>query len=153
MAGRNSTFQLVVLLLVLLIKPLFLAAIGIGSNYDCGNFSIRCTEREREALLKFKEGLIDPSARLSSWVGDDCCYWFGVGCSNQTGHVLRLDLGNSLDCSFLDYGANASCLYGGELDPSLLNLTDLIYLNLSRRYLDLSVASLKGVVPSSLGHL
>ena len=54
---------------------------------------------------------------------------------------------------FLDYGANASCLYGGELDPSLLNLTDLIYLNLSRRYLDLSVASFKGVVPSCLGHL
>ncbi|KAH9708286.1 LRRNT 2 domain-containing protein [Citrus sinensis] len=137
MAGRNSTFQLVVLLLVLLIKPLFLAAIGIGSNYDCGNFSIRCTEREREALLKFKEGLIDPSARLSSWVGDDCCYWFGVGCSNQTGHVLRLDLGNSLDCSFLDYGANASCLYG-DLNW-LSGLSSLQYLRLGG--IDLSKAT------------
>ncbi|OWM69835.1 hypothetical protein CDL15_Pgr025684 [Punica granatum] len=51
-----------------------------------------CIEREREALLKFKRGLIDDSNLLSSWVGDDCCSWKGVRCSKWTGRVLKLDL-------------------------------------------------------------
>ncbi|KAK4841335.1 hypothetical protein QYF36_002818 [Acer negundo] len=61
----------------------------------CGakTFDRGCIEKEREALLKFKKGLIDLSGdRLSSWVGDDCCNWVGVECSNQTGHVLSLQL-------------------------------------------------------------
>ncbi|XP_031383049.1 uncharacterized protein LOC116197144 isoform X2 [Punica granatum] len=51
-----------------------------------------CIEREREALLEFKRGLVDKSNLLSSWVGDDCCSWKGVRCSKLTGRVLKLDL-------------------------------------------------------------
>jgi hypothetical protein len=55
-----------------------------------------CIERERQALLKFKEDLIDNFGILSTWGSEeekrDCCKWRGVGCNNRTGHVTHLDL-------------------------------------------------------------
>ncbi|CAI9777301.1 unnamed protein product [Fraxinus pennsylvanica] len=60
--------------------------------------SIRCIEKEREALLKFKDELIDEHGRLSSWGNEkykkDCCKWSGVFCDNQTNHIVGLDIGN-----------------------------------------------------------
>ncbi|KAG1355095.1 receptor-like protein EIX2 [Cocos nucifera] len=112
---------------------------------------------ERIALLGFKEGLKDPSNRLSSWVGDDCCTWKGVACDNQTGHIVKLDL--------------HSRSLGGELRPALLDLKHLNYLDLSMnkfgriripefmgsfrrlRYLNLSYAGLGGPIPHQLGNL
>ncbi|KAI9176350.1 hypothetical protein LWI28_001733 [Acer negundo] len=55
-----------------------------------------CLERERHALLAFKDGLIDEYGRLSSWGSEDdkedCCKWKGIHCNNRTGHVIGLNL-------------------------------------------------------------
>ncbi|XP_050144118.1 receptor-like protein EIX2 isoform X13 [Malus sylvestris] len=57
----------------------------------------RCIESEGEALLSFKQGLIDDYNLLSSWGREehkqDCCKWLGIHCSNRTNHVTQLDLG------------------------------------------------------------
>ncbi|KAL6344296.1 hypothetical protein AAG906_037867 [Vitis piasezkii] len=126
-----------------------------------------CLEVEKEALLKFKQGLTDPSGRLSSWVGEDCCKWRGVSCYNRTGCVIKLKLGNPFPNSLEGDGTVSEL--GGEINPSLLNLKYLNYLDLSMnnfegmeipkfirslgklRYLNLSGASFDGL--SSLKYL
>ena len=65
-------------------------------------------ETEKLALLNLKQGLLDPSHRLSSWVGDDCCKWRGVVCSNRTGHVIKLSL-RSLEDDGIDGKFGGEC--------------------------------------------
>ncbi|BBN67732.1 disease resistance family protein / LRR family protein [Prunus dulcis] len=139
--------------LIILSGILSLETIKLGLCSDDHN--VGCIDIERKALLKLKQGLTDPSGRLSSWVGEDCCKWSGVGCNNITGRVNRLDLSNG---------------DGGEINPSLLVLKDLVYLDLSMnffegvfpsfigsleklKYLDLSGLSFVGVIPPNLGNL
>ncbi|RHN58974.1 putative leucine-rich repeat-containing, plant-type, leucine-rich repeat domain, L [Medicago truncatula] len=58
-----------------------------------GGLNSQFIASEVEALLKFKEGLKDPSNLLSSWKhGKDCCQWKGIGCNTTTGHVISLNL-------------------------------------------------------------
>ncbi|KAL7171733.1 hypothetical protein ACSBR2_036405 [Camellia fascicularis] len=167
----NSCFQL------LLFLPLFLMFVSLeGSRFssNSSNSKPSCIEIERKALVEFKKGLTDPSGLLSSWVGNDCCTWMGIGCSNQTGNVVALELGNLGDCYDKKIGyapaTNSSCL-GGEVSSSLLNLKYLNYLDLSMNdfhgitipnflgsleklsYLDLSYASFGGMIPPHLGNL
>ncbi|XP_065033428.1 uncharacterized protein LOC135665700 isoform X3 [Musa acuminata AAA Group] len=71
-----------------------LAFLCIQPNVCDGALTSGCIPAERSALLGFKRGLKDPTNRLSSWVGKDCCKWEGVTCSNHTGHVVKLDLHN-----------------------------------------------------------
>ncbi|KAK2989947.1 LOW QUALITY PROTEIN: hypothetical protein RJ640_019345 [Escallonia rubra] len=92
------------------------------------------------ALVKFKESLNDTYGQLSSWIGEDFCKWKGVGCNNETGHVVKLDLRS------ITYFRSIEGL-GGQISPSLL---DLKYLN----YLDLSYNNFQGIsIPSFLGSL
>ncbi|GFS30806.1 hypothetical protein Acr_00g0014210 [Actinidia rufa] len=92
----------------------FLFTIKLGSCNGT-NLNFSCIDIERKALLIFKQGLTDPSNRLSSWVGDDCCRWEGIRCSPETRHVLKLTLS----------------LIGGHLSRKLGKLCNLKTLALS----------------------
>ncbi|XP_065004895.1 receptor-like protein EIX2 isoform X1 [Musa acuminata AAA Group] len=154
-------FYLLAFLCIQLIKP----------NVCDGALTSGCIPAERSALLEFKRGLKDPTNRLSSWVGEDCCKWEGVTCSNHTGHVVKLDLHNPPPLSYVGGEAYNNWTLGGELRPSLLGLKHLKYLDLSMnnfggisipefmgsfhnlQYLILSSAGLGGLLPHQLGNL
>nr|GMC81717.1 receptor-like protein 12 [Ipomoea batatas] len=119
---------------------------------------LRCVERERQALLDFKHGLVDEDGVLSSWGSDvhqrECCNWWGVHCHNNTGHVTMLDIHDRT----YDYGIPAHeqfqnetiflvspYLKGYKVSSSLLELRHL-------KYLDLSHVDFQGIhVPDFIG--
>ncbi|KAM3747295.1 hypothetical protein ACB098_05G024400 [Castanea mollissima] len=79
---------------------------------------VSCNEKDKQALLSLKRGLIDPFNLLSSWSSqEDCCRWDGVHCDNKTIRVTELHL--------------AYTGIGGEISRSLLELEFLNYLDLS----------------------
>lgn len=144
---------------------LCLQIVRLGS---CMNVSNGCLEMEKKALLDFKESLVDPSGRLSSWVGEDCCQWNGLTCDSITRRVLKLDLRNPFG---REEAAHQESTLRGEISISLLNLTHLNYLDLSLNdfhgtnipefigffkglsYLNLSHASFGGTIPPHLGNM
>ncbi|KAJ0978431.1 hypothetical protein J5N97_013905 [Dioscorea zingiberensis] len=132
-----------------------------------------CIKAERDALLTFKAGIIDKKNRLSSWdkrINLDCCYWSGVRCDNNIGHVTHLDLQNRQRQENYFEGCDEWDLRG-DMSPSLLGLKHLQYLDLSGicfdvgripkflgslenlLYLDLSYSNFSGVIPHELGNL
>ncbi|GAY65329.1 hypothetical protein CUMW_240290 [Citrus unshiu] len=148
----------------LLFLKLLLAIATINISFCNGSSYVACMGSEREALLRFKQDLIDPSNRLASWIGDeeDCCTWAGVVCDNFTGHVRMLQLRNN---------PSQISMLGGKISPSLLHLKHLVYLDLSFNdfggiqippflgsmvnlsYLDLSSAGFLGMIPHQLANL
>ncbi|XP_020084212.1 LRR receptor-like serine/threonine-protein kinase RCH1 [Ananas comosus] len=117
-----------------------------------------CPDAEREALLQFARDFNQTAAIFSSWEGNDCCKWEGVECDNRTGHVVHIDL-------------QGRGIVGNKINPSLLRLKQLSYLDLSSNYfacipipqwigsfqklnyLSLSFSYFCGMVPTQLGNL
>ena len=100
-----------------------------------GLSELRCIDTERQALLNFKQHLIDSSNRLSSWTAHgDCCQWEGVVCHNVTAHVLELHLRPFYpEGDFVTDEQNEAyerSMFGGKLNPSLLDLKHLDYFDL-----------------------
>ncbi|KAL7161840.1 hypothetical protein ACSBR2_042334 [Camellia fascicularis] len=160
----------------------YLCFLTFATFHNCfcnGNSNIVCSKTEKQALLKFKQDLKDPSNRLSSWAGDDCCQWSGVVCDNFTGHVLEIHLPNNYSDADCHYNGKhfeyddcwSHHQLGGKINPSLLDLKHLCYLDLSHnyfggirlpsfigsigslRYLNLSTAGFSGPIPHQLGNL
>ncbi|CAD5193705.1 unnamed protein product [Musa acuminata subsp. malaccensis] len=159
----------------------FLTVLSVQLAISHASTTVLCQEAERQALIQFKRGFYDPSGRLSSWVGKECCMWEGVGCSNVTGRVIKLDLRNARVNLFSDCSDNFDYWYGdskgckwtlyGDISPSLLSLPHLQHLDLSGnvferrripeflgslrrlRYLNLSSVGVAGRVPERLGNL
>uniref|UniRef100_A0A7N2MLI4 Leucine-rich repeat-containing N-terminal plant-type domain-containing protein n=1 Tax=Quercus lobata TaxID=97700 RepID=A0A7N2MLI4_QUELO len=138
---------------------------------------VRCIDSERHALLTFKQDLIDPSNRLSSWTFDgDCCRWVGVVCHNLTAHIQQLHLRSfppdwDVFTTQGQIDAYERSMFGGKLNPSLLDLKHLNYFDLSFNNfsaspipeflgsmksltsLNLSNARFVGLIPHQLGNL
>ncbi|OMO88219.1 hypothetical protein COLO4_20363 [Corchorus olitorius] len=136
MASRN-TFSQLLFILFLCYHLQILEAAGVNSS------SAGCIKMEREALLKFKDDLIDPFGRLSSWVGKDCCNWAGVACDNQTGNVYVLDLATIYNCSQTG-GSSTSpysyCKLGGSVNLSKVSTNWLEAINMLPSLLQLDMS-------------
>ncbi|TYG99026.1 hypothetical protein ES288_A10G164100v1 [Gossypium darwinii] len=136
----------IIILLVLII----LAIADVNSNNEISSNSYSgCPENEKQALLVFKEGLIDDANRLASWDPHhhpDCCIWFGVVCGNRTGHILSLNLSFPPLDDIVDVDSYLMSMLKGKINPCLSNLKHL-------RYLDLSNNAFEGLLPYQLGNL
>nr|CAB3463656.1 unnamed protein product [Digitaria exilis] len=129
-APRPSFHGAAVMGLLLFFLGPTVAALSLSS---AKTFNGSCIEAEREALFSFKAGVTsDPSRRLRSWRGQDCCHWYGVRCSTRTGHVVKLDLRNGFfQYRFLRDDEQVVNSLGGQISSSLLALRHLKHLDLS----------------------
>ncbi|CAL2239765.1 unnamed protein product [Prunus armeniaca] len=170
MKGDGRCLKLFLAFSILFLQNVKGGEVGHNHNHSHSlrdaKVTVRCIERERQALLAFKRGLVDEFNHLSSWGSEaekqDCCRWEGVYCSNQTGHVIQLDLG---------YSVPEYSFQGKMISPKLIELQHLQYLHLASidfnesqipdfigsltnlRNLSLSSCNLVGQIPSSFGNL
>ncbi|CAN6709855.1 unnamed protein product [Malus baccata var. baccata] len=153
----------VVLLLIRFLAAIAIITFSFGLCNGNPAWPPLCKDSERQALLMFKQDLKDPASRLSSWVAEedsDCCSWTGVVCDHITGHIHELHLNSSY-----------SDFFSGKINPSLLSLKHLKYLDLSNNdfsrtqipsffgsmtsltHLNLAYSKFYGIIPHKLGNL
>ncbi|KAK4275545.1 hypothetical protein QN277_018607 [Acacia crassicarpa] len=106
-----------------------------------------CHERDRSLLLMFKQGVVDPSNRLSSWSSvQDCCLWEGVECDDD--RVVRLMLPSSHNSETLRGEINLSSLLSLDfLEQLHLDYND--FERISMPSINNSVATHTHLLPNS----
>ncbi|KAB1209231.1 Receptor-like protein 12 [Morella rubra] len=130
--------------------------------YSPNSFSslqLLCHEDESSALMQFKHRFVINKSvssypfaypKVASWKNNsDCCSWDGVECSEDTGHVVSLDL-------------SSSCLYGNfSRSLEVLSLQNNNFYGIipkgwakgaNLKLIDLSENQLQGQLPRSLVH-
>ncbi|KAI3839592.1 hypothetical protein MKW92_041384 [Papaver armeniacum] len=124
-----------------LVRLLFLISIQFTTT-------LSCHEHERTSLLAFRSLLTDPSNRLSSWQGNNCCdNWHGIHCSNHSLHVVSVDLRNPDPETFIrNFGStivstSSTTALNGTISPLLFGLIHLEYLDLSYNHFNFSSIS------------
>ncbi|KAL8119088.1 receptor-like protein EIX2 [Apium graveolens] len=144
---------------VVVLYLLCMKASSIGSESVSKNANLMgCMEKEREALLLFKQSLVNETHLLDSWnkeQEEDCCKWKGVGCDYLTGHVTHLQLSSLISPLPIYLGSDIYSpvapyrIYSNETRVSISRwLLDLPYLN----YLDLS-NNVLAAIPEFIGSL
>ncbi|XP_011034718.1 PREDICTED: LRR receptor-like serine/threonine-protein kinase GSO1 [Populus euphratica] len=167
MAGTHLTFLVFLSWLTVCI----MTTNAYKTNSNVVDVKVMCMEREKQALLKLKDDLVDKNDQLSSWgTSDDCCNWTGVRCNNRTGHVYALQLNQQklqLNDSTLE--KNYSMQFKWDISSPLLELKHLAYLTMSMvratsipqfigslkhlMHLEMSDCDLSGTIPHQLGNL
>ncbi|XP_059292386.1 LOW QUALITY PROTEIN: receptor-like protein EIX1 [Lycium ferocissimum] len=132
-------YKPIYLLLICLSILILHQSFAFGSISRGDHAKVLCIAKEREALLEIKRGLTDEQNILSSWGNEEdneeCCSWWGVKCSNTSGHIRALNL-----CG------NRDTYLTGKISTSLVKLQYL-------KYLDLSSNNFSGQIPNFIGYL
>jgi len=122
----------------------------------------KCREEERDALLNFKQSLVDDHGILSTWThhqnNTDCCTWEGIQCNHQTGHVILLHLSDSQLKGAINLTSLIHLQYIQHLDLSnnkfrLNHISQAICSFTNLKYLNLSFTQFSGRIPIQLGKL
>ncbi|KAK7380534.1 hypothetical protein VNO78_33047 [Psophocarpus tetragonolobus] len=126
---------------------------------------VKCIERERQALLKFKQGILYDYDMLSTWSEDenngDCCKWERVKCNNATGHVQILDLHGEHDYYFTGVINISLLIHLQNMEYLDLSWNEFIYSHIPKligsftklRHLNLSYSEISGSIPFELGNI
>ncbi|PIN25577.1 Leucine-rich repeat protein [Handroanthus impetiginosus] len=136
---------------------LFLILSIIPSSFEEIINGVKCQERERQVLLKFKSQLIDDYGRLSTWGTykdddheKDCCKWEGVICDNGTNRVVGLDLGGPQDD---DLSPSSPLRDLGFDDFNETQIPEFICSLEKIQHLNLGYSSFLGPIPHCLANL
>ncbi|XP_011076480.2 LRR receptor-like serine/threonine-protein kinase GSO2 [Sesamum indicum] len=156
-----KSFQLRPLLLIVFQVVTLKCGHSYSSQLNNTTNRMRCLDRERQALLNFKDELVDTYGRLSSWGNDEhkreCCEWIGVYCHNHTNHVTQLDL----RFKFLRGKISTSLLELQQLEHIDLSFNDFEYAPIpdfiasltQLQNLNLRSANFSGPIPHQIGNL